>query len=127
MLDPRTVEHPPEAAYQNVREEAVVANAVKAGREHVEEHAADEFGRRQRHGLPAGRAVPAVVGVAEAHGAVVQGAQALVGDGDPVGVAAEVVEDLFGTGEGSVRIDDAFGLAGRAEVLGEAPWVADGL
>ena len=56
-----------------------------------------------------------------------QGAQALVGDGDPVGVAAEVVKDLFGTGEGSLRIDDPFGLAGRAEVLSEAPWVAEGL
>ena len=56
-----------------------------------------------------------------------QGAQALVGDGDPVGVAAEVVENLFGTGEGSLRIDDPFGLAGRAEVLGEAPGVGEGL
>ena len=60
-----------------------------------------------------------VVGVAEAHGAVVEAAQALVGDGDPVGVAAEVVEDLFGAGEGSLRIDHPVGLAGRAEMLGE--------
>ena len=56
-----------------------------------------------------------------------QGTQALVGDGDPVCVAPEVVEDLFGAGEGSLRIDHPFGLAGRAEVLGEAPWFAEGL
>ena len=63
----------------------------------------------------------------QAHGAVVEAAQALVADGDPVGVAAEVVEDLFGTGEGPLRVDDPFGLAGRAQVLGEAPGVREGL
>ena len=87
-----------------IGEEAVVPNAVEAGREHVEEHAPDELGRGQRHGLPAGRASPAVVGVAEAHGAVVEAAQTLVADSDAVGITAEVVEDLFGAGEGSLRI-----------------------
>ena len=71
----------------------------ESGREHVQQHAADELGGRQRHGLAAGGTVAAVVGVAKAHGAVGEAAQALVADGDPVGVAAEVVEDLFGTGE----------------------------
>ena len=39
-------------------------------RARMEQHAPDELGRRQRHGLLAGRASPAVVGVAEAHGVV---------------------------------------------------------
>ena len=56
-----------------------------------------------------------------AHGAGVEAAQALVADGDPVGVAAEVVEDLLGSGEGPLRVDHPFGLEGRAEVLGEPP------
>ena len=99
----------------------------KPGREHVEEHAPDELGRCQRHGLLAGRAGPAIVLVAEAHAAVVEAAQALVADGDPVGVTAEVVEDLLGTGEGSLRVDHPFGLAGRSEVLGEAPGVVEGV
>ena len=34
---------------------------------------------------------------------------------------------MFGAGEGSLRIDHPLGLAGRAEVLGEAPGVAEGL
>ena len=110
-----------------IGEEAVVPNPVEAGLEHVEEHAPDELGRRQRHGLLAGRAGPAVVLVAEAHAAVVEAAQALVADGDAVGVTAEVVEDLLGTGEGSLRVDHPFGLAGRAEVLGEAPGVVEGV
>ena len=66
-----------------IGEEAVVADAVKAGREHVQQHAADELGRRQNHGLVAGGAIAAIVGVAEAHGTVVKAAQALVADGDP--------------------------------------------
>ena len=49
---------------------------MEAGREDVEEHAPDEIGRRQRHGLLARRAGLAVVGVAEAHGAVVEAADA---------------------------------------------------
>ena len=44
-----------------------------------------------------------------------------------MGVATEVVEDLFGTGEWPLRVDDPFGLAGWAEVLGEAPGFAEGL
>ena len=110
-----------------IGEETVVADAVEAGREHVQQHAADELGGRQRHGFPAGGSLAAVVGVAKTHGAVVEAAQALVADGDPVGVAAEVVEDLFGTGEWPLGVDDPFGLAGGAQVLGEAPGIGEGL
>ena len=45
-----------------IGEEAVAADPVKAGQEHVQQHAADELGRRRRHGLVAGGAVAAVVG-----------------------------------------------------------------
>ena len=44
-----------------------------------------------------------------------------------MGGTAEVVEDLLGTGKGSLRVDHPFGLAGRAEVLGEPPGVVEGL
>ena len=56
-----------------------------------------------------------------------EAAQTLVADSDAVGITAEVVEDLFGAGEGSLRIDHPFGLAGRAEVLGEAAGVGERL
>ncbi len=51
----------------------------------------------------------------------------LVADGDPVGVAAEVVEDLFGAGEGLLGVDEPFGLACRAQVLGEGARVGERL
>ena len=127
----RRVEQPPALGQLllsgAVGEEPVIADPVKAGRQHVEQHAAYELGRRQRHGLVARRAVAAVVGVAKAHRAVVEAAQTLVADGDPVGVATEVVEDLLGAGEGPLGVDDPFGLAGRAQVVGEAAGVGEGL
>ena len=53
----------------SIGEEAVVANPVEAGWEHVEEHAAEELGRLQGHDPLAGRAGSAESGVVEAHGA----------------------------------------------------------
>ena len=56
----------------------------------------------------------AVILVAEADLAVVDVEQSLVGDGDAMGVAADVVEDLLGTRERRFGIDDPFGSAERA-------------
>ena len=103
-----------------IGEEAIVANAVEAGREDVEE----QLGRLQGHDPLAGRAGSAV---AEAHGAVAEAAQALVADGDPGGVAAKVVKNLFGAGEGRLGVDHPLGLAGSPEVFGEAPRVGERL
>ena len=47
------------------------------------------------------------------------------GGGD--GTLVEVVEDLFGTGEWPLGIDDPIGLAGWAQVLGEAAGVGERL
>ena len=44
----------------------------------------------------------AVVAPAEADLTVLDGEEAVVGDGDAVGVLAEVVEDLVGAGEGGL-------------------------
>ena len=49
-----------------VPEEAIVPNAMEAGREDVEEKAPDEFGRGKRHGFRARRAPFAIVLVGEA-------------------------------------------------------------
>ena len=47
----------------------------------------------------------AVVLPAEADLAVVHGQQTVVGDGDTVGIAADIVEDLGRPGEGPLRVD----------------------
>src|SRR6516164_6678549 len=69
--------------------QAVIANLVEAGWQDVLKEAADELMAGQ--GFPA-LAVGAAVLVAVGHGVVVDGQDAVVGDGDTEGVAGEIVE-----------------------------------
>ncbi|BCH19693.1 hypothetical protein MesoLjLa_65440 (plasmid) [Mesorhizobium sp. L-2-11] len=55
-------------------------------------------------------AVPIVLPV-EGDFVVLDGDEAIVGNGDAVGIAADVIEDLFGSGEGRLGIDDPLGLS----------------
>ncbi len=55
------------------------------------------------------------VPVSERHLAVVHLEQSGVGEGNPMGVAPQVVEDLLGAGEGGFTIDGPLLAGGRAE------------
>ena len=66
-----------------------------------------------------------VIAPAEADLAVLDSEEAVVGDGDAVGVSAEVVEDVLGTGEGPLGVDDPLGLSERLEVAGEGSGVVE--
>ena len=66
-----------------------------------------------------------VVAPAEADLTVLDGEEAVVGDGDAVGVLAEVVEDLVGPGEGALGVDDPLGLAEGLEVASEGVGVIE--
>jgi hypothetical protein len=68
-----------------------------------------------------------IVRVAEADVARVEVEQPLVGDGDAVGVAADVVEHLSRAGERPFRVDDPLGLARGVEMIGEAPGIGERL
>ena len=67
----------------------------------------------------------AVVAPTEADLSVLDGEEAVVGDGDAVGVLTEVVEDLVGAGEGALGVDDPLGLAEGLEVAGEGVGVIE--
>jgi hypothetical protein len=69
------------------REQAVVANAVEAMRQDMEQEAADELVRCERHDTLPLRTIAAVVFVAEGDPGLVERNEALVRDGDPMGVA----------------------------------------
>src|SRR5271165_5099026 len=86
-----------------VAEEAVIANAVKPVWQHMDQEAADELPGLEGHGLLA--VVIPVILPAEADLAVVHGDQAVVGDGDAVGIPPDIVEDLCRSGERSLRVD----------------------
>ena len=114
-----------------VGEEADVADAAETVRHGVPQEAADELVRLQRHDL--GLAAVAVVLPSEADLSVIEPNQAAVGDGDAMGVAAEIAEHLLGAGERRLGVDDPVdagqvieasseggGIGERAEFPGEA-------
>src|SRR4051794_11636451 len=86
-----------------VAEEAEVPDAVESIRQHMDQEAADEFIGRERHRL-------LTVGISivfpvKADLAVVDGHQAVVGDGDAMGIAADIIENLSWPGEWPLGID----------------------
>ena len=67
-------------------------DAMEALWQDMEQEAADELVRRERHdALPLGT-IAQIVLVAEGAAGRVEGNQAPVGDGDPVGIAREIGE-----------------------------------
>lgn len=77
-----------------IGQKAIVADSHEALRQDVGEEAANEFDRGQRHHTSA--ATVRVVFPEEGDISVVHGDQAAVGDGNPVSVASEVLQDLRG-------------------------------
>jgi hypothetical protein len=89
-----------------VGEEAEMAHANEAPGDDVTQKAPDEFQAAQGQGLSAA-AVSAIL-VAESDLVQVMSDDAFVADGDSMGVAAEVAQDLFGSGHGGLGIDNEF-------------------
>lgn len=89
-----------------IGEEPIMADSVKAVGQAVEQEAPDELVRVERH--QPGRVAMAVIAPAEGHVRIVGADQTAVGDGDPVGIAAEIGEDMFGRSERRLGVDDPF-------------------
>src|SRR3984957_15479930 len=87
-----------------IGEESEVSNAMEAVGQGVEQEAPDELVRLQTHGLNG--AVVAIVLPGEPDMFVVAGLDAAVGDGDAMGVAAEIGKNLRGSAEGLLGVDD---------------------
>ncbi len=83
-----------------VGEQAVMSDAHEAFWQHMEEEAAEELGCLELHD-----ALPAAVGIilpTEAHPFPVEGDKAVVGDGDAMGVAAEIAQHSSGPPKGGL-------------------------
>src|SRR5260370_15349678 len=104
-----------------IAEEAVVADAVEAVGQYVEQKAANEVIGRQGHGFLL--VVIAIVLVAELHLTLFDIQQAVVGDGDAMSVASHVVEYLLGSGKWWFGIDDPFCLPEGSEISREGSGV----
>jgi hypothetical protein len=83
-----------------VGEQAEVADALKSGRQSVEEKAPDELLGRERHDAGFVLVFVAVVLPLESDLAIAHRQEPLVGNGDPVRIAADVFQRLLGASEG---------------------------
>jgi len=92
-------------------EQAVVADAVQALGQDVDEEAADELVCCERHHLVAIGAFEPIVLVFEADSVFVERDQPAVGDGDAVGVAGQIRQYRLGSGEGAFAVDVPSDLA----------------
>jgi len=100
-----------------VRHEAEVADAVETVGQDMEEEPADELSRLQPHHL--GRAAIVIVLPGEGDMGLVEGDEAGVGDGDAMGVAAEIGEHLGGAAEGLLGVNDPVDPPHGGETFGE--------
>src|ERR1700674_2994471 len=103
----------------SVGKEAVAANAMKAIRQHMEEEAANELGDRDSHDFALVIAAFPIILPAEGDVGLVEIEQATVGDRDAMRVPREIGQDLPGTGEGLLGIDEPFGCAQGRESGGK--------
>jgi hypothetical protein len=87
-----------------IGQEAEVAEADKAAGQDVEQEAAKELDGVKGEGFF--DTAVAVILPAEADAAVLDFQQAVVGDGDAVGVATEILDDLCRAAEGGLGIDN---------------------
>src|SRR5271155_5669646 len=114
-------------------EQAVVADAVQALGQDVDEEAADELVYCERHDLVAIGAFESIVLVFEADSVFVEREQPAVGDGNAMGVAGQISQYGLGSGEGPFAVDVPSGLAqrrqqgGEGSALGELPLLAEEL
>jgi hypothetical protein len=80
-----------------------VTDADEASRQHVKQKSPNEVGSLE--GEPLGGATLSI-SIAKGHLAVLEGEEAFVADGDAVGVAAQVAQDLCGARQRRLGIDD---------------------
>ena len=89
----------------SIAEEAVVADAVEPTGQNVKQESPDEFVRRKGHDFLL--IVIAVVSPGKFHLALFDVDESMIGNGHPVGVAADIVHHLLWPGERSLR-DQSF-------------------
>jgi len=104
-----------------VGQETEVPKLAEALGQDVDEKAANKLMGTDSHGAFA-IAVTVVLPL-KGHLAVLELQQAVVRDGDPVRVAAQVNQHLSGTAEGTFGIDDPFGFTVSLKEVVEGLWI----
>ena len=95
----------------------------EAARQDVEQEAPDELHRAQRH-LFDGMAMRVVL-IPEADQPIPTVQNPMIGHGNPVGIAAEIVEDLLRSCQGCLGVDDPFLLPQRRQETLPFHWILE--
>jgi hypothetical protein len=109
----------------SIAQEPVIANTVEATGENVEEESPNELLGRESHDFLL--IVVAVVPPLELDLPVFDIHDPMIGNRDPVGVAADIVHHLLGSGERRFGVDDPFHMAHGIEMPAEYLRVSKGL
>jgi hypothetical protein len=94
-------------------EQAVVADAVEAFWQHVDQESADELAGSECHDLLAAATLGAIVLPSEGDALLIEGDQAAVGDGDAVGIARQIGQHCLRPAEWPLCVYDPLGFAQR--------------
>src|SRR3984957_10793882 len=97
-----------------VAEQAVITDPLEAAGQDMDEEAADELVGIQCHRLLLAAAT--IILPLEANLAILDIKDTIVGNGDAVCIAADILQDLLRSGERALCIDRPFGLADRGQV-----------
>ena len=100
-----------------VPQEPVIANALEPVRQHVQQETPDEFPGAQGHRFDL--IASTIVFPLEPDLIVSDVEQAVIGDGDAVGITAHVIEHLLGSCERSFGIDNPIALFQICQMPGE--------
>ena len=115
------------AAYEHtatpaVCEKAEVADADQALGQNVDQEAAQELIGGDRHDFLL--AAVRIVFPAKRDSIILERHQSMVGDGDAVRIAGEIVQNMLGTAEGWLGIDDPVLVEEPSEKLAKATWLS---
>jgi hypothetical protein len=100
-----------------VAQEAIMADPLKAVRQYMQQKAPQKFVGRQRHHLLL--VLVFVIFVSEGDLSIFQLLETNVGDGDTMGIAAQIIEDPIRTAEWRLGVDHPFILMERRHIPGE--------
>ena len=101
-----------------IGEKSEVADADQALRQNVDQEAAQELICGDRHDLLL--AAVRIVFPAKGDSIILERHQSMVGDGDAVSIAGEIVQNMLGTAEGWLGIDDPVLAKELSEKLAKA-------
>lgn len=100
-------------SFAGVGQKAEVPDLNEAGRQYVEEEAADKLLAADRHAAFGVAVFPVLV--AEGHLVAVDGLQTMIVDGHPVRVSPQIFQNLLGSGKGSFEVDNPFPPTGPVQ------------